>query len=116
MSNSVFYYEPFYDFDRLFDTFSNWPFTNPNNSQSRRHIENGDGAVRSLKPRMDLYEDTQNNKVTATFELPGLGKEDVNIDIHTGRLTVSAETKLSDEYETSGYAVRERRFGKTSRT
>lgn len=65
---------------------------------------------------MDLHENKENNSVTATFELPGLKKEDVHIDVHNGRLSVSGETKLSTEHEESGYAVRERRFGKFSRT
>ncbi len=64
---------------------------------------------------MDLHEDKEKNLVTANFELPGLKKEDVQIDLHNGRLTVSAETKLSEEHEQDGYAVRERRFGKFSR-
>ncbi|KAG5635846.1 hypothetical protein H0H81_009875 [Sphagnurus paluster] len=113
MSSSVFFYEPFYDFDRFFDTFS--PLT-ANVGRARRAVENDDGAVRSLKPRMDLHENAESNLVTATFELPGLKKEDINIDLRDGRLTVSAETKISEEHEKDGYAVRERRFGKMSRT
>jgi len=65
---------------------------------------------------MDLHEDKGQNIVTATFEFPGVAKEDVNIDIHNGRLTVSVETKQSEAHEENGYAVRERRFGKFSRT
>ena len=65
---------------------------------------------------MDLHEDAEKNLVTATFELPGLKKEDISIDVHNGRLTVSAESKLSSEHNENGYAVRERRYGKLSRT
>ena len=65
---------------------------------------------------MDLHEDSEKNIVTASFELPGLKKEDVNIDVHDGRLAVSGETKISSNHEENGYAVRERRFGKFSRT
>lgn len=65
---------------------------------------------------MDLHENEENNTVTATFELPGLKKEDVNIDVQDGRLTIAGETKISSEHEKDGYAVRERRFGKFSRT
>jgi HSP20 family protein len=64
---------------------------------------------------MDLHEDTEKNLVTATFELPGLKKEDISIDLNNGRLTVSAESKISTDHEEGGYAVRERRFGKFSR-
>lgn len=70
----------------------------------------------SLAYRMDLHENPDNNTVTATFEFPGLTKEDINIDVHNGRLTVSAETKFSSEHNQEGYAVKERRVGKFSRT
>jgi HSP20 family protein len=116
--SSVFFYEPFYDFERFLDeTMSNRPF-NDGTVQRRPALESkaGEGAVRSLKPRMDLHEDSNKNLVTAAFELPGLKKEDIQIDIHNNRLTVSAESKLSSEHEGNGYAVRERRFGKLSRT
>jgi HSP20 family molecular chaperone IbpA len=66
--------------------------------------------------RMDLHENSDQNSVTATFELPGLKKEDVTIDVHNGRLTVSGESKMSQEHEESGYAVRERKYGKFART
>jgi HSP20 family protein len=65
---------------------------------------------------MDLHENAESNTVTATFELPGFKKEDVQIDMQNGRLTVSAENKISSEHDESGYAVRERRYGKFSRT
>lgn len=66
--------------------------------------------------RMDLHEDTEKNLVTATVELPGVKKEDVQLDVHNGLLTVSAETKSLTEHEESGYAIRERRFGKFARS
>ena len=65
---------------------------------------------------MDIHEDSKENVVTATFELPGLKKEDVNIDVHNNVLSVSGESKISSEREENGYAVRERRFGKFSRS
>jgi HSP20 family protein len=65
---------------------------------------------------MDLHENAETNTVTATFEFPGLKKEDISIDVQNGRMTVSAENKISSEHEESGYAVRERRYGKWSRT
>ncbi|TFK63407.1 small heat shock protein [Pluteus cervinus] len=115
--SSVFFYEPFYDLDRFLDEAFTPVFRGPQRIQSSTQgQETNNGAVRSLKPRMDLHENTESNLVTATFELPGLKKEDVQIDIHNGRLSVSAESKISSEHEEKGYAVRERRFGKISRT
>ena len=72
--------------------------------------------IHFLFRRMDLHEDNEKNVVTATFEFPGVPKENINIDVHQGKLTVSAETKQSSEHDENGYAVRERRFGKFSRT
>ena len=65
---------------------------------------------------MDVHEDKEKNLVTATFELPGINKQDVTIDIHNNHLTVSGETKIDETKEQNGYAVRERRFGKFSRS
>ena len=115
MSGNVFLYEPFYDFDRLLDEAFSGRRSQPNNRQIQRNAETN-GAVRYFKPSMDLHEDAEKNIVTAIFELPGLTKEDVSIDVHNGRLTVSAESKVSTEHEENGYAVRERRYGKLSRT
>ncbi|KIK05781.1 hypothetical protein K443DRAFT_90575 [Laccaria amethystina LaAM-08-1] len=118
---SVFHYEPFYDFDRFFDNFLS-PRTARNfgGDQQVQRRGQGDatpeGAVRALKPRMDLHEDNEKNVVTASFEFPGSKKEDVQLEIQNGRLTVSVQNKISEEYNEGGYAVRERHFGKFSRT
>ena len=134
--SSVFFYEPFYDFDRFFDDITGTRQGNVAGQEMQRlqNVE-GSGAVRAFKPRyvsvvnqqafdlltktrirMDLHEDTEKNLVTATFELPGVSKDNVHIDVNNGRLTVAAETNQSTEHEERGYAVRERRYGKFSRT
>lgn len=65
--------------------------------------------------RMDLQEDPKNNIVTATFELPGVKREDVNINVHENRLAFSGENSTK-ESEDGNFAVKERQFGKFSRT
>ena len=65
---------------------------------------------------MDVHEDAKANLVTATFELPGLTKENVNIDVHNNVLTVSGESKQSEEHNDHGFVVKERRYGKFSRS
>ncbi|CAL1697840.1 unnamed protein product [Somion occarium] len=124
MSLSHFFYEPFYslsEFDRLFDeAFS----ARTNNSNNQRQLQRQDRGSGTLRPsqllifllQMDIYEDEKRNIVTATFELPGLKKEDVNIDIHNNVLSVSGESKVSSERDEHGYAVRERRYGRFSRS
>ncbi len=63
-----------------------------------------------------MQEDQEKNIVTATFELPGLSKENVQIDVRDNVLTVSGESTISSERDDKGYSVRERRFGKFSRS
>ncbi|KZV72599.1 small heat shock protein [Peniophora sp. CONT] len=118
MSLTHFFYEPFYslsDFDRLFDEALDArqaPVGRGQNRQLARQSSN----LNSLRPKMDVHEDKEKNLVTATFELPGLKKEDVQIDIHNSVLTVSGETKIDETKEQDGYAVRERRFGRFTRS
>ncbi len=42
-------------------------------------------------PALDLYQD--NDNVVAMVELPGLRKEDIEISLHDGTLTISGERK-----------------------
>jgi HSP20 family protein len=72
-------------------------------------------AVSDSSTRLDLHEDAETNKVTATFELPGLNKEDIKIDVSNNQLVVSGESNTSSEKTENGYTVRERRSGKFSR-
>jgi HSP20 family protein len=65
---------------------------------------------------MDLHEDAENNVVMATFELPGLTKDKVSIDLHNGNLTISGGTVETSERDEHSYVVRERRSGRFSRT
>ncbi|KAF5315400.1 hypothetical protein D9619_007316 [Psilocybe cf. subviscida] len=111
---SSFYYEPFYDIERLIGQALAAPHRQRVSSEEEQKADGG--AIRSFKPRMDLHEDKEKNLVTATFEFPGVVKEDIHIDVQGGKLTVSAETRQSPDHDENGYAVRERRFGKYSRT
>ena len=65
---------------------------------------------------MDLHEDVDKNLITATFELPGLSKDNVNIDARGGDLTVSGEVSESTENNQRGYVIHERKTGRFSRS
>jgi len=66
---------------------------------------------------MDVHYDKDTNNVSVTFELAGFQKEDVSIDVHNNVLTVSGEDKTSSsERNEGGYVIRERRYGKFSRS
>ncbi|TFK79674.1 hypothetical protein K466DRAFT_559747, partial [Polyporus arcularius HHB13444] len=96
MALSSFFTQPFYslaDFDTLFDeAFNARAGPRGQGSSALTQRENANTATRPLRPRLDLHEDQEKNLVTATFELPGLSKENVQIDVKDNVLTVSGES------------------------
>ena len=64
---------------------------------------------------MDLLESPDKNLMTATFELPGLSKDNVQIDVENGNLAVSGENSTSSQQQEQGYAIKERRYGRFAR-
>ncbi|KAI0753783.1 HSP20-like chaperone [Fomes fomentarius] len=103
----------FSDFDRMFDdAFDRRTRGGPGEVQRR----SDSNAPRVLRPRVDIHEDKDKNLLTATFELPGINKQDVSIDVRNNVLTVSGESKFESDRNESGYVVRERRFGHFSRS
>ncbi|KAG2351434.1 hypothetical protein BDR07DRAFT_1444354 [Suillus spraguei] len=90
-------YDPFADFDKLFDDAFNARFhrvCSPTVEGNTALIHRRDGAF----PRMDLYENAEAKTVTAAFELPGVKQEDVNVEVHGNRLTISGESKRSENF------------------
>ncbi|MHC4609751.1 MAG: Hsp20/alpha crystallin family protein [Planctomycetota bacterium] len=63
---------------------------------------------------MDVREDEGHYFIEA--DLPGVGKDDVEVTLEDGVLTVSAETKGDDQREGENFHVREREVGKFSRS
>ncbi|KAG2067320.1 HSP20-like chaperone [Suillus decipiens] len=108
------FYDPFAEFDNLFDDAFNARFrpsltTEGTTALTRRRDQ-------AAERRMDLHENSETKTVTATFELPGMKQQDVNIEVHGNRLTISGESKFSENYDKSGCLVQERSYGKFSRT
>ena len=66
--------------------------------------------------RLGVHHDKDTNTVAVSFDLPGLQKEGVKIDVQDDVLTVSVETQSVSELTGVGYAVRERRYGKFGRS
>lgn len=58
-------------------------------------------------PALDLAEDSEN--LVATIELPGMKKEDIQVTIHEGVLSVSGERKR-DEKKKASESYRTERF------
>ncbi|KAG2754829.1 HSP20-like chaperone [Suillus brevipes Sb2] len=107
------FYDPFTEFDKLFDDAFNARFhPSPTNEGNTALTHRRDRAF----PRMDLHENAENKTVTATFELPGIKQQDVNVEVHGNRLTISGESKRSENHTKGSYVVQERSYGKFSRT
>ncbi|KAF8522885.1 small heat shock protein [Hysterangium stoloniferum] len=124
MSLITYFYDndPFFnfsEFNHLFDEAWNTRtgIRSCETARDLQRINNGSGsAINSIRPKMDLHESKESGEMTATFELPGMKKEDVTIDVHNNHLMVSGQSTFSNDLEKDGYSIRERRFGKFSRT
>lgn len=61
------------------------------------------------QPYIDIVE--TDNEIIATAEMPGLNKEDININLTNDKLELSTETKHEEEKKGKDYIYRERRSG-----
>ncbi len=73
----------------------------------------GVAQLTSGTPALDLYEDKDNFTVTA--ELPGLKREDIEVSLHEGALSISGERKSEEKFEDAETYRSERFFGKFHR-
>jgi HSP20 family protein len=85
------------DVDRLFDAFFG------SREQSRRWV-----------PAIDLVE--AEDHLVLKADLPGLGEEDVSIEVQDGTLTIAGERKAEHEERERGWYRVERSFGSFSRS
>jgi HSP20 family protein len=70
--------------------------------------------MNALVPAMDVRD--TGNAIAVSCELPGLRKEDVNIELHSNRLTISGQRSEQSKSEGENWISQERRFGNFSRT
>jgi HSP20 family protein len=89
---------PHWNFTRAVDEFF-----------GRGLLRNDDGGDRLIAPALDITEDEHQFVVSA--ELPGLKKEDVQIQFENGVLAVSGEKKQEAETKEKNWHRMERRYG-----
>ncbi len=65
-------------------------------------------------PALDLYEDKDNLFVKA--ELPGMKREEIEVSLHEGTLSISGERKSEGKYKDAEVYRTERFFGRFQRT
>jgi HSP20 family protein len=90
------------EMNRLFNSFFDTPTTG-NGAPARRWI-----------PAMDVVEADDHYVLTA--DLPGLGEDEVNIEVAENVLTVSGERKSEHEDKRDGYVRVERSYGSFRRS
>ena len=91
-----------FDIDRFFNDF--WA---PATIEPR--------AESFFAPRVDIREIDDHYEITA--ELPGVKKEDIQVHVKEGVLTIQAETIQEDKEDKEGRVIRqERRYGKFLRS
>lgn len=70
--------------------------------------------LEELSPTVDIYED--GNDVVVKAELPGMRKEDIDVKLTDGAVTISGEKKKEEKVEKKNYYRLERSFGSFSRS
>ncbi|MFN2329569.1 MAG: Hsp20/alpha crystallin family protein [Chromatocurvus sp.] len=91
-----------FDIESLLDA---WPQLSGNASMS----------ASAFSPRVDITEKKGHYELTA--ELPGVSKQDIEVTLDNGMLTISAESRSEDKEEKDGRVIRqERRYGKYTRS
>ncbi|MDQ3622107.1 MAG: Hsp20/alpha crystallin family protein [Verrucomicrobiota bacterium] len=72
------------------------------------------GLFSGWSPALDVYDDKDN--VVVTVELPGMKKEDIDISLHDGVLTVAGERRHDRGHKEGETFRSERYFGKFQRS
>jgi HSP20 family protein len=71
-------------------------------------------AEGEIAPSIDIYE--ENGDVVVKAELPGMKKEDIEVNLTDQAITVSGEKKKEEKVEKKGYYRLERSYGSFART
>ena len=77
-------------------------------------LASGSRLLSAWNPAVDLYEDKDNVIVKA--EVPGLKKEDIEVSLHNGVLSISGERKSEEKVEGAETHRSERFVGRFQRT
>ena len=89
------------EIDRLFDS----PLT---------ELARTSNLLSGWNPALDLYEDKDNLYVKV--ELPGMKREEIDVSLHEGSLSISGERKSEQKHEDAEVYRAERFFGRFQRT
>jgi len=74
----------------------------------------GGRQLQAWVPTLDVWE--AEDSVTYAFDLPGVAKDEISIEVEDGVLTVSASREQSEEIDKERFHRLERRYGTFSRS
>lgn len=77
-------------------------------------LAHGSQLLSGWTPALDLFEDRDN--VFVRVELPGMKKEDIELSLHDGTLSISGERKGEEKFQDAEMYRSERFFGRFQRT
>ena len=104
-------WEPFDVFDALqgdLERFWHRPFSLPVGPLPAS-FQRTSAVPMTYVPRMDVYE--KDGTLILKAELPGLKKEDVQVEIYNGNLIIKGESKATQEVKEEAYYRTERTYG-----
>lgn len=71
------------------------------------------GKVKTHDMKCDIYE--EGNNYIVEMDVPGYSKDEIDIDVHRGYLTISLEKQYENNNEEKNYIRKERFYGTTKR-
>ena len=71
------------------------------------------GKVKVQDMKCDIYE--ENNSYVVEMDVPGFNKDEIDIDVEKGYLTISASHNEEKDEENKNYIRKERVYGSTKR-
>jgi HSP20 family protein len=77
-------------------------------------LEGNGRTNQAWAPAVDVWE--TDDELVYSFDLPGVGRDDIKVELEDGALTVSAERERTDEVKDDRFYRFERRFGTFART
>jgi HSP20 family protein len=70
--------------------------------------------IEEVSPKVDIYDEADSFVIKA--EIPGINKEDVEVNLTEDMITISGEKKREEEVEKKGYYRMERSYGSFARS
>ena len=101
------------DMERVMEGAFNRPLFGMN-IQPFRHLFHELGSYGEITPYVDIYE--AEGDVVVKAELPGMKREDINVSIANGSISISGSRKSEEKIEQKDFLRLERSFGSFNRT